>query len=1172
MPCFPRFLRALILLGLATLLAVLSGEAQAADNPPPPKAQWIWDQADAVESAPSNAPRYFRRTFELSGEMKNAQVWVTCDNVYTLYVNGEKLGGDSEWSTLDSYDVAKLLKPGKNVLAIEAANQGGSAGLIAWFRGRDASKNPTVLHTDASWRASQVKSEKWFALDFDDAKWAQAAPLGPPEMGPWNLTGRSGGATASGDVQVADSKIKTYRPASEEIATFQLPEGFKMELVAAEPQVINPVCLAQDDAGRIYVSESHTYRYGPSGSPVKGPPNPIVRLDPNPEGGYKRTLVADGFEDPVMGMVIRGNQLWATANNYLYRFDLSEAGPATNKQTLVIDKSKAWNPFGMFVLEWGPEGLLYLSVGNHNIDLQGPDGKLSGRGSSGIVCRMQPDGRQMERLVHGLRVPYSFEMDPFGQMWLLSNGEGNPNRFVRVIEGVDYHCYSRGVSNEWLAGRHPLAPPCFELPRGACTQLVRYYGAAYPASYVGSLFLDNWGAHGFAGPNRTIFRYVPDTKGQIAEKQPWLACSDPHFRCSHVLTDHDGQFLIADWYGRDDESDLTGRIWRVTYSGTDKPKVEKPANSIAALGAPHHRLRAKAKEELAAQGDASIAALTEVAAKAKEPLAAAEALWTLVRIGSTPAKAALASGTQHTDGQVRRLAMQLLKRYEVPAAKDVAFALAKDSDPQVRVAAALALGEPASVRLALIAALKAGAADDDHLRYEAAWHLASVADAKTFEMLLADANPEVRRAGLIALDAACYEKTPAHEAALEVLAAKLENPGELDWDQLQLLAGLNADPRLVPALERILASSKVTPEMTAKTILLLRSSFRGAIKGQLGAEATRRFLDAVEKNTVRLSAPSDQVLLLELIGTEKPTPFALAQVQPLLASGQAEVRAAAHQLARRWGADGSILAVALWPRLLAAKSNTKLEERLQMAITLAAIEKEPAREEWTKLLAESDPVLARDLVRSWRIYADKPEMAKVLATQAAALLARDPALGSDLAAVLKQLQLPLPEKVAAPSPAEMEDDTLLKHVLAMQAAEKPENQVALGRRVFERAGCVKCHTTVSENSLRAPTLKGIGAAQKTEYLVESILQPSKVIKTGFETEAIVTAAGKQHSGLVKDEGKTLRVITPDAELTIAKDEIESRSVQKKSLMPDGLKQLITPDELRDLVAYLKSLK
>jgi len=142
-------------------------------------------------------------------------------------------------------------------------------------------------------------------------------------------------------------------------------------------------------------------------------------------------LVADGFDDPVMGIAVKGQKLWLTANNFLYQYDLPETGKAINEKTLLVDKSKAWNPFGMFVLEWGPEGLLYMSVGNHGIDIQGPTNKISGRGSSGIVLRMKPDGSDMQRLVHGLRVPYSFEYDPFGQLWVLSNGEGNPDRFVR---------------------------------------------------------------------------------------------------------------------------------------------------------------------------------------------------------------------------------------------------------------------------------------------------------------------------------------------------------------------------------------------------------------------------------------------------------------------------------------------------------------------------------------------------------------------------------------------------------------------------------------------------------------------------------------------------------------------------------------------------------------------
>ena len=123
-------------------------------------------------------------------------------------------------------------------------------------------------------------------------------------------------------------------------------------------------------------------------------------------------------------LAIRDGKLWVTANNYLYRYDLADNGKTSNRTTLLTDRNKAWNPFGTFVLEWGPDGLLYMSVGNHAINLQGPDGTLGGRGNSGMVMRMNPDGTKMQRLVTGLRVPYSYEYDPFGQLWVLLLWDG----------------------------------------------------------------------------------------------------------------------------------------------------------------------------------------------------------------------------------------------------------------------------------------------------------------------------------------------------------------------------------------------------------------------------------------------------------------------------------------------------------------------------------------------------------------------------------------------------------------------------------------------------------------------------------------------------------------------------------------------------------------------------
>src|SRR5262249_22642459 len=296
--------------------------------------------------------------------------------------------------------------------------------------------------TDEKTRITQKAPKDWNAVGFDDSSWFAAVVLGDATIGPWNIAGAvTTASTGKGPKDygsaAVDPKVKTRLTAQEQLKHFIVPKDFEIELVAADPVVINPITMVVDEKGRIIVSESHTYRYGPPGSPIKPFANPVVRLDPDGKGGFKRTLVADGFVDPVMGIAVKGDKIWLTACDFLYQYDLLETLPkeskkgeglAVNRKLLLVDKNHAWNPFGMFVLEWGPEGKLYMSVGNHSIAIEGPDGKITGHGSSGIVMRMKPDGTKMERLVHGLRVPYSFEFDPFGQLWQLSNGEGNPDR------------------------------------------------------------------------------------------------------------------------------------------------------------------------------------------------------------------------------------------------------------------------------------------------------------------------------------------------------------------------------------------------------------------------------------------------------------------------------------------------------------------------------------------------------------------------------------------------------------------------------------------------------------------------------------------------------------------------------------------------------------------------
>jgi putative heme-binding domain-containing protein len=138
------------------------------------------------------------------------------------------------------------------------------------------------------------------------------------------------------------------------------------------------------------------------------------------------------------------------------------------------------------------------------------------------------------------------------------------------------------------------------------------------------------------------------------------------------------------------------------------------------------------------------------------------------------------------------------------------------------------------------------------------------------------------------------------------------------------------------------------------------------------------------------------------------------------------------------------------------------------------------------------------------------------------------------------------------------------------AAEK-KHRAVMGLQVFERNACTKCHTTATQTTLLAPSLKGIGG-QKVEYLIESVLFPSKVIKTGFEAETVNRTNGKIYIGLVKEDGDFLRVLNQDFEVRIPKKEVESRTVSRVSIMPEGQEQVMSRREFVDLIAYLATLK
>jgi alpha-L-rhamnosidase len=154
--------------------------------------QWVWFPEGDPQKQVSAGKRYFRRTFELpaGAKVEWARVLMTVDDQFVLFVNGKQAGrsGDEpdDWRHARMIDAAGLLRPGKNLLAIEATNVGASpaAAICKLVARLDDGKRVTVV-SDAKWRCSDREVKGWKTPLFDDAAWQEARQIGGPGTNPW---------------------------------------------------------------------------------------------------------------------------------------------------------------------------------------------------------------------------------------------------------------------------------------------------------------------------------------------------------------------------------------------------------------------------------------------------------------------------------------------------------------------------------------------------------------------------------------------------------------------------------------------------------------------------------------------------------------------------------------------------------------------------------------------------------------------------------------------------------------------------------------------------------------------------------------------------------------------------------------------------------------------------
>lgn len=151
---------------------------------PPTKAEWIWLKEETIVLGKGVKPGtwYFRKVFQLEAKPAKAVMDIGCDDSFTVWINGRKVGAsETKYFTkrVYAYDVAQYLQAGNNIIAVEGVNQldavarnqaNTAAALMLQVvdgTGRD------LVHTDASWKASDEQAEDWNKLAFDDSGWTR---------------------------------------------------------------------------------------------------------------------------------------------------------------------------------------------------------------------------------------------------------------------------------------------------------------------------------------------------------------------------------------------------------------------------------------------------------------------------------------------------------------------------------------------------------------------------------------------------------------------------------------------------------------------------------------------------------------------------------------------------------------------------------------------------------------------------------------------------------------------------------------------------------------------------------------------------------------------------------------------------------------------------------------